>query len=1180
MKTARNSRVLRAIPLLILTCLFSFPAQADFAGGTGESNDPYQIATAEQLISIGPDPNLLDKHYVLVNDIDLDPNLPGGQVFDEAVIAPAHEYMGWRFEGRYFTGTFDGADYVITNLTIITGQAYSRSKTLVGLFGALGSGSVVKNLGVVRVWMVGVTDSRPVIGALAGCNYGGSITNCFSTGTVSGNSDVGGLVAWNGSRYDNDPKARIIACHSSCTVAGKHEYAGGLVAKNEGTIENCYSNGTISGDRYTGGLVGSNGGAISLSDSNATVSGDKYTGGLVGSNGGAITLSDSSATVTGRKDVGGLVGTQGGNLSHCSSTGTVTGFSDVGGLVGYNSKGHINGCSTSAAVSGGEYVGGLMGWNNGGSASQSYSTGTVFGNRSVGGLLGRNEGIVFACYNSGAVTGTAGDGMTIRSVGGLIGNNNGSLFNCYNIGSVSGPESVDQIDQSVGGLVGSNEGSVSHCFWNVETTGLAISAGGIGLTTAEMQNADTYLNAGWDFVDEVNNGAHDFWVSDSNAYPELSTFTDRESTVLEGLGTAQSPYLIEDAQTLGAVLFRPLAHYQLIANIDLEGISWKVAVVPLFGGTFDGNGFCIRNLTVQGTGSLGLFGTLQSGEVMNLGLENVLVEGSRNAGALAGFKSWGKVSNCYSTGTVNGQSRLGGLIGVNDVGSILNCYSMVSVRCESGSGSSGGLVGNNSSGGVIDRCYSAGLLHQNGHVGGLVGYNSTGTVTNCFWDVEASGILSSSGGVGLTTAEMMDPEMIGLNGLANDPNWILDPGKDYPRLAWQGTVGDVIPQPVVDWMDGKGTQQEPYEIVIVDQLIRLGKAGALTGEHFVLLNDLDLEGLLWSQAVIPFFSGYFNGNDFHIHNLRIHGTGHLGFFGKLRGGTVANLGLVNTYIESPNDYVMGRYVGSLVGYNSGGNVSNCSSIGTVSGSRYVGGLVGCNNRGNVSNCSSTGAVNGDREVGGLIGYNYGAVSDCYSTGSVRGGNNETGGLVGMNHGHTVFDSYSTCSVIGGSEVGGLVGFNLYGYLSNCYSTGAVRGSKEVGGLVGSNDQYSISNCYSTGTVTGNTGVGGLAGYNVEGNITMSYSTGTVSGNDYVGGLVGYNGEWGTTSNSFWDIETSGQSTSNGGTGKTTTEMQTASTFLEAGWDFVDETENGTEDIWWIVEGNDYPRLWWELISEN
>ena len=48
---------------------------SQFAGGTGEPNDPYLIATAEQLISIGSDPSLLNKHYLMVNDIDLDPNL-------------------------------------------------------------------------------------------------------------------------------------------------------------------------------------------------------------------------------------------------------------------------------------------------------------------------------------------------------------------------------------------------------------------------------------------------------------------------------------------------------------------------------------------------------------------------------------------------------------------------------------------------------------------------------------------------------------------------------------------------------------------------------------------------------------------------------------------------------------------------------------------------------------------------------------------------------------------------------------------------------------------------------------------------------------------------------------------------------------------------------------------------
>jgi hypothetical protein len=46
------------------------------------------------------------------------------------------------------------------------------------------------------------------------------------------------------------------------------------------------------------------------------------------------------------------------------------------------------------------------------------------------------------------------------------------------------------------------------------------------------------------------------------------------------------------------------------------------------------------------------------------------------------------------------------------------------------------------------------------------------------------------------------------------------------------------------------------------------------------------------------------------------------------------------------------------------------------------------------------------------------------------------------------------------------------------------------------------------------------------------------------------------------------------------DMQTLSTYLEADWDIVDETANGTEHIWWIHEGQDYPRLWWELIPEN
>ena len=162
----------------------------------------------------------------------------------------------------------------------------------------------------------------------------------------------------------------------------------------------------------------------------------------------------------------------------------------------------------------------------------------------------------------------------------------------------------------------------------------------------------------------------------------------------------------------------------------------------------------------------------------------------------------------------------------------------------------------------------------------------------------------------------------------------------------------------------------------------------------------------------------------------------------------------------------------------------------------------------------------------------------------------------------------------GTEVGGLVSKNQ-GYVANCYSTGTVSGDWSVGGLVG-NNLGSITNCYSNSTVIGNSVVGGLVGIN-NGIVIHCHSNNTVDGGWLVGGLVG-SGREVDVAFCFWNIETSGQTTSAGGTGKTTTEMQNAGTFLEAGWDFMEETENGTEDIWWINEGQDYPMLWWELID--
>lgn len=151
-----------------------------------------------------------------------------------------------------------------------------------------------------------------------------------------------------------------------------------------------------------------------------------------------------------------------------------------------------------------------------------------------------------------------------------------------------------------------------------------------------------------------------------------------------------------------------------------------------------------------------------------------------------------------------------------------------------------------------------------------------------------------------------------------------------------------------------------------------------------------------------------------------------------------------------------------------------------------------------------------------------------------------------------------------------------GAVTRCYSSGTVSGDDDVGALVGDNGgRAAVTQCYSTGAVSGRAGVGGLVGLN-QGDVTHCYSTGAVSGRYYVGGLVGYNWQ-GNIAASFWDIETSGQTTGDGGTGLTTAQMKRASTFHNARWDFVGETKNGTEDIWCICETQDYPNFAWQFI---
>lgn len=177
------------------------------------------------------------------------------------------------------------------------------------------------------------------------------------------------------------------------------------------------------------------------------------------------------------------------------------------------------------------------------------------------------------------------------------------------------------------------------------------------------------------------------------------------------------------------------------------------------------------------------------------------------------------------------------------------------------------------------------------------------------------------------------------------------------------------------------------------------------------------------------------------------------------------------------------------------------------------------------------------------------------------------------------------NIIGGDYVGSLVGL-LSGTLENSYSKGTILGNGEcTGGLVGLHwiegsvlEPCSILSSYSEASVSGEGPVGGLVGCNA-GDVVNSYSRGSVTGGYSVGGLIGsYNG--GDILNSFWDTETSGVPASEPfiGTGLTTEEMKSSASYSE--WDIVEMDNFNPSDpsIWYLSEGQDYPRLYWEYES--
>ncbi len=227
-----------------------------FAGGVGDSNNPYKISTKTHLRNIERD---YKASYVLINDVDLD-----GSTWSP---------IGGCYLEYYFNGSFDGKGYSILNLKSPSNSDISsgKSRYFYGLFGAIGPTGVVQNIDLKNL-KINFSDSRTnngsykfFIGGFAGCCVG-TLRNCIvSSGYCTYNKCAAGTV-YVGGICGIASLAKLSFCENYVDVlAGRYSgVAGGITGYCYSTdFRSCKNTGNITayctwwgGFSYAGGISG------------------------------------------------------------------------------------------------------------------------------------------------------------------------------------------------------------------------------------------------------------------------------------------------------------------------------------------------------------------------------------------------------------------------------------------------------------------------------------------------------------------------------------------------------------------------------------------------------------------------------------------------------------------------------------------------------------------------------------------------------------------------------------------------------------------------------------------------------------------------------------------------------------------------------------------------------------
>ncbi|TBV01674.1 MBG domain-containing protein [Phytopseudomonas dryadis] len=742
----------------------------------------------------------LGGRYALAQDLDA-----SGTTYGQAVV------------GSTFTGIFAGLGHSISDLTIESAHGY------LGLFGSTGTDALIRDIGLLGGSVTGTGTGYNHLGGLVGYNYGGTISNAYATGSVTGTGTynyLGGLVGLN---YYNGTITNAYAT-GSVTGTGTYNRLGGLVGyNNNGTISNAYATGSVNSTgtyNHLGGLVGLNyyNGTITNAYATGSVNGTgtyNRLGGLVGYNDdGTISYAHWDSGSTGQSQAVGT-GTSATNTTdiaanryaHTAYASFGTWSEDAPGVwvardadgapqwvmlegstrpflyseystsIGnahqlqlmaldltatYTLAADIDASATDGSNASGMWS--TAGFDPIGDASNAF-TGSLDGQGHVVFELSINR----ASESYVGLIGHAGSGSSIRDIGLTDAEVNGGDYvgvlvgsNSGSIGNAWSSGSVSSGGSNIGGLAGSNQasGSIDEASSAAEVSGANVTGGLVG----------------------QNHGS----ITGSHASGSVTATTDNIGGLVGWSGGS-----IADTYASGSV----------------QGANNVGGLVGGNSGSID-DAHASGSVSSSGSGSGtnndlgGLVGYNDGGTISNAYATGSVTSSDVNSylGGLVGYNNYGTITNAYATGSGTGSGTstanyLGGLVGYNNYGTITNAYATGSVTGTGTTNHLGGLVGFND-GGTISNAYATGSVTGTGTtglnvLGGLVGYNYNGTITNAYatGSVNGSSTYNTLGGlVGFNDGGMISDAFYA----TTDANGnLINSGSGYNALGTAKTLAEL-----------------------------------------------------------------------------------------------------------------------------------------------------------------------------------------------------------------------------------------------------------------------------------------------------------------------------------------------------------------------------------------------------